>query len=538
MTNNFQEQEESSIKPSDLKEENIKADILKEISEEAASFYQFVPVKRDGDALWVGMINPDDIKSKEALRFIAQRRQFNPKIFKISLNDFRNILKQYRTLKEEVHKALKELEVELKKEENVEEHKKTKVEEVAEAIITEAPVTKIVSVILRHALEGRTSDIHIEPIEDRVRVRFRVDGVLYTGLILPRDIQLSVISRIKILANLKIDEVRIPQDGRFHTVIDNKKIDFRVSTFPTVYGEKIVLRLLDSSVGFRSFDEMGLVGHNYEIMKRAIEKPYGMILSTGPTGSGKTTTLYGILRTISREGVNAISLEDPVEYYIESVNQSQVKPEINYSFATGLRSILRQDPDIIMVGEIRDEETANLAVHASLTGHLVLSTLHTNNAIGVIPRLIDMNVPPFLIPSSLTLAIAQRLSRKLCPKCKQEVAPTPKIQKMIEDVLTTIPDEEKKKRLKNNGAISIWKGVGCKFCANKGTQGRIGVFEVFDMTPQLERIIQEGITDTKLKQEALRQNMITMKQDAFLKALEGLISLEEAITVTGQDLEV
>ena len=526
--------EESLISTIDLSGQLILPDVLKEISEEAASFYQFIPIKKEGDILWIGMLNPDDFKSREALRFIAQRRGFVPKIFQINLADFRNILKQYRTLKEEVKKALEELETELEKEEIVEAEKPGTASS-AGAIAAEAPVTKIVSVILRHALEGRASDIHIEPVEDKIRVRFRVDGVLYSGLILPKDIQSSVISRIKILSNLKIDETRIPQDGRFHTIIDNKKIDFRVSTMPTVYGEKVAMRLLDPTVGFQKFKDMGLVGHSYQALEDAMKKPFGMILATGPTGSGKTTTLYGILRETNKEDVNVISLEDPVEYYIEGVNQSQVKPEISYTFATGLRSILRQDPNIIMVGEIRDEETASLATHASLTGHLVLSTLHTNNAIGVIPRLIDMNVPTFLIPSSLSLAMAQRLVRKLCLKCKKEIIPPEEIQIIIEGILKNVPKKEIEERLPAlSRPYKLWKEVGCKFCANKGFKGRIAIFEVFTMTPSLEKIIQEGITDAKLLEEAKKQEMITMKADGVLKALEGLVTLEEVLNVVGQ----
>lgn len=525
---------ETTILPIDLTGQTISADVLKEISEEAASFYQIIPIKKDGHNLWVGMINPGDFKAREALRFIAQRRGFVPKIYQINLTDFKNVLNQYRALKEEVTRALKELEVELKKEE---EPAKTKTEETVEAIMAEAPVTKIVSVILRHALEGKVSDIHIEPMEERVRVRFRLDGILYAGLYLPTDIQSSVISRIKILANLKIDETRIPQDGRFHTVIDGKKIDFRVSSLPTIYGEKIVLRLLDPTVGLRSFKDMGLEGQNLKKINEAIARPFGMILATGPTGSGKTTTLYGILTTINKEGVNVVSLEDPVEYYIEGVNQSQIKPDINYSFATGLRSILRQDPDIVMVGEIRDNETASLATHASLTGHLVLSTLHTNNSIGVIPRLMDMDIPSFLLPSSLTLAMAQRLVRTLCPDCKKEIIPPPVIQKILEEALEKMPAEEIKERLKQEKPFKLWKEVGCKFCANKGVKGRMGIYEVFVMTGELEKIIQEGVTEAKLLKEAERQEMLTMQQDGILKALEGLVSLEEVFNATGEAIE-
>src|SRR3989338_630050 len=381
----------------DLANKDIPVEVLKEIPEEAAAFYQLIPIKRDKGILEVGLVNPDDLKAREALRFIALRSQLEPKIFIIKPTDFFNVLKQYRSLRGEVENALKELEQELKIEEEKAPAAKIKPEELVQKITAEAPVTKIVAVILRHATEGRASDIHIEPTEDKVRIRFRVDGGLRTSLFLPKEIHSAVISRIKILSNLKIDETRVPQDGRFHTIIDKRKIDFRVSTLPTVSGEKAALRVLDPSIGLKGFADLGLFGYNLKALEAAIEKPFGMILITGPTGSGKTTTLYAILNVLNQEGVNIISLEDPVEYYIEGINQSQIRPEINYSFASGLRSILRQDPDVIMVGEIRDEETASLAIHAALTGHIVLSTLHTNNAVGVIPRLIDMGVGAFLV---------------------------------------------------------------------------------------------------------------------------------------------
>src|SRR4030043_922255 len=295
----------------------------------------------------------------------------------------------------------------------------------------EAPVSKIVDVMLRYAQEGRASDIHIEPYEKDVKARFRVDGVLHTSLVLPKNIHSAIVSRIKILSNMKIDETRVPQDGRFQSVIDNKKIDFRVSSLPVTQGEKVVMRLLDPTTGLMGFEELGLTGRNLDLLKKGIFQPFGMVVLTGPTGSGKSTTLYAILKELNQEGTNIISLEDPVEYYIEGVNQSQIRPEINFTFATGLRSILRQDPDIIMVGWIRDSETAGLAVHAALTGHIMLSTLHTNNAVGVIPRLIDMGVSSFLIPSALNLSMSQRLVRRLCPECKKQIVPPPKVSEMI-----------------------------------------------------------------------------------------------------------
>ncbi len=507
---------------------NIPAEILKEISEEAASFYQFVPIEKKGNILQVGMVNPDDLKAMQALNFIAKRHNFEPKISIITASDLKNVLVQYRTLKEEVATALRELQEELI--EAKPDVRRSKAEEVAERVMAEAPITKIVAVMLRHAQEGMASDIHIEPSENEVRIRFRVDGILYTSIILPKNIHSSVATRIKILSNLKIDETRIPQDGRFHSVIDGKKIDFRVSTFPTSFGEKVVLRLLDPTIGLLNFEQLGLSGYNLKVMQEGIERPFGMILITGPTGSGKTTTLYAILNVLNQTGVNIVSLEDPIEYNIEGINQSQIKPEIGYTFASGLRSILRQDPDIIMVGEIRDEETADLATHSALTGHIVLSTLHTNNAIGVIPRLIDMGVSGFLLPSAVNIAMAQRLIRRLCPQCKKEVDPLPRAKEMIEKELAQIPEQTRKEYLDIlNKGIKIWEAPGCKFCAGKGTKGRIAIYEALHMTPQLDRIIIEGVTETKILEESRRQGMLTMRQDGFLKVLAGTVSLEEVL---------
>ena len=506
----------------------IAVDVLKEISEEAASFYQFVPIEKKGNILQVGMVNPDDLKAMQALNFIAKRHNFEPKISIITASDLKNVLVQYRTLKEEVATALRELQEELI--EAKPEARRSKAQEVAERVMAEAPITKIVAVMLRHAQEGMASDIHIEPEENEVRIRFRVDGILYTSIILPRNIHSSVATRIKILSNLKIDETRIPQDGRFHSVIDGKKIDFRVSTFPTSFGEKVVLRLLDPTIGLLNFEQLGLSGYNLKVMQEGIKRPFGMVLITGPTGSGKTTTLYAILNVLNESGVNIVSLEDPIEYNVEGISQSQIKPEIGYTFASGLRSILHQDPDIIMVGEIRDEETADLATHSALTGHIVLSTLHTNNAIGVIPRLVDMGVSGFLLPSAVNIAMAQRLVRRLCPQCKKEADVAPRAKEMIEKELAQISEQTRKEYLDIlNKEIKIWEAPGCKFCAGKGTKGRIAIFETLHMTPQLDRIIIEGPTETKILEESKRQGMLTMRQDGFLKVLQGIISLEEVL---------
>lgn len=518
---------DSEVLFADLSNKDIPVEILKEIPESAAVFYRFVPIQRDGNTLEVGMIEPDDLKAREALRFILRRRGLRIRIFSINKAGLNNVLKQYRTLRGEVTKALQELEEELTAKEKAKPIKKT-TGGMAKKVVTEAPITKIVAVILRHAIEGRASDIHIEPVEEEIKIRFRVDGILYTSIVLPKEIHPAVVSRVKILSNLKIDETRVPQDGRFRTVVVGKKVDFRVSTFPTSAGEKVVLRVLDSSAGVKSFIELGVQEYHLRILEDAIYRPFGMILLTGPTGSGKTTTLYAILSKLNSETVNIVSLEDPVEYCIEGISQSQIRPEIEYTFASGLRHILRQDPDVIMVGEIRDEETANLAIHAALTGHILLSTLHTNNAVGVIPRLIDLNVGQFLIPSSLILAIAQRLTRRLCPHCKKEVPASPQITKIIKEELAGLsPDHQKDFPWKE--PFKVYRADGCKFCSDKGTKGRIALYEMLSMTPQLEEILNIGVSETKLREEAQRQGMITMKQDGISKVLQGIITFEEMI---------
>ncbi len=510
--------------------EEIPLKVLNLIPQESAKYYQMIPIAQENDTLEVGMVYPEDLKTKEALKFLSRQGKFNYKSFLITQSVFNNLIRQYRTLKREVKKALEELETEIKITEEIRPPSPAQKEEF-ERMAEEAPVTRVVAVILRHASEGRASDIHIEPTKKELKIRFRIDGILRANLLLPLKIHPAVAARIKILSNLKIDETRIPQDGRFSTKIGGKDIDFRVSTFPTTLGEKVVLRLLDPSEGVKNFEDLGLERRNYDILKKAIKKPFGMILATGPTGSGKTTTLYAILNLLNQGSVNITTLEDPVEYFVEGISQSQVKPEIGYTFAQGLRHILRQDPDIIMVGEIRDEETAGLATHAALTGHIVLSTLHTTNALGVAPRLIDMGVAPFLIPSSLSLVIAQRLIRVLCPHCKKKEKPDVKIRETIIKEIEKFPASLKEK-VKVSKNMMIYKPEGCKKCKSEGYLGRLALFEILEMTPQLAEIILKEPTEAKIEEEARRQGMITMKQDGILKVLDGVTSLEEVLRAT------
>jgi len=507
--------------------EQVPLKTLELIPEETAKYYQMIPLEKAEKYLEIGMIYPEDLKAQEALKFLARQGKFNYKVFLITPNTFKNLLKQYRTLKREVGLALEELETELK-----EEGIKTKSQTAAEfeRMAEEAPITKIVAVVLRYAVEGSASDIHIEPTREKLRVRFRFLGNLHSSIFLPLTILPAVVARIKILSNLKIDETRVPQDGRFSTQINGKSIDFRVSIFPTTLGEKVAIRVLDPATGLKSFEDLGLEERNLKVVKEGISKPYGLILATGPTGCGKTTTLYAILQILNKEEVNIVSIEDPVEYFIEGINQSQVKPEIGYDFANGLRHILRQDPDIIMVGEIRDEETANLVIHAALTGHIVLSTLHTSNALGVIPRLIDMGIKPYLLPSVLQLAMAQRLVRKLCDSCKKKIKPTPEIKNLILKEIDGLPPAIKKD-IKLPASFEIFAPQGCQKCGSTGYSGRIAVFEILSMTDSLAEIILKEPSEVSILEEAKRQGMITMKQDGILKVLRGVTTIEEILRV-------
>jgi type IV pilus assembly protein PilB len=341
----------------------------------------------------------------------------------------------------------------------------------------------------------------------------------------------AVVARIKILSDLKIDETRIPQDGRFSLKIGGRRIDFRVSTFPTSAGEKVVIRILDPEKGFRAFEKLGLEGRNFEAMKELIQKPYGMILATGPTGSGKSTTLYAVLRILNKEEVNIMTLEDPIEYHMEGVNQSQVKPEIGFTFARGLRHIMRQDPDIIMVGEIRDDETAELAIHSALTGHIVLSSLHTNNAVGVIPRLVDMGIKPFLISPTLNIALAQRLVRTLCPDCKKRVKANESVRNLILKEVEGMPLQIAR-TVKVPSPLYLYKPQGCKKCNHTGFVDQVGIFEVLTMTPELGQLILRTLSETEIEKEARRQGRITMRQDGILKVLDGKTTIEEILRVT------
>jgi type II secretory ATPase GspE/PulE/Tfp pilus assembly ATPase PilB-like protein len=385
----------------------------------------------------------------------------------------------------------------------------------------DAPAIKLVSTILRYAIDGRASDVHIEPLPNGVRVRYRVDGDLHTSVILPQNTQRALVARVKVLASIRLDEQRKPQDGRFSAQIDGRPVDFRVSTFPSYSGEKIVIRILDRDQGFIPLDQIGLTERNLGALRRAVGKPHGLILICGPTGSGKSTTLYSMLTEVDREHKNVLSLEDPIEYYVDGVTQSQVRPEIGYTFANGLRTTLRQDPDVIMVGEIRDAETAKLAIQAALTGHLVLSTIHTNDSIGTIPRLIDMGVEPYLIPPVLIAVVAQRLTRTLCDGNGKQTPLTPSDIKQIEAEQASLPEKYRFKIPE-----FVYDPEPSPTCPT-GMRGRMAAFEVLEMTSELEKIILEDAVESKLWAAARTTGMLTIKEDALLKAFDKKIPFSE-----------
>ncbi len=531
----------------------IPGKVLEFIPEESAEHYRFVPIAiRDG-VLEVGIVDPDNIEARDALNFISGKIGMPFKIFLISEGDFEAVLSMYKGLSGEVTKALSELETELsgkqkEEEERLEKQERKEPEEEDSAaaneidvssistikegkdgtkIIEDAPVIKIVATILRYATDGNASDIHIERMRENVRVRFRVDGVMNTSLVLPAKIHLAVVARIKIMAQLRLDEKRKPQDGRFSAKLGDRKIDFRVSTFPTYFGEKVEMRILDQEKGLKTLEELGLSVDHVATIRRALQRPYGLILISGPTGSGKSTSLYSMLNEVDRDHKNVLSLEDPIEYNIDGVSQSQIRPEIGYTFATGLRTTLRQDPDIIMVGEIRDKETAALAIQAALTGHLVFSTIHTNNAVGVIPRLIDMGVDPYLIAPTLVLAIAQRLVRAFCPDAGKPLKVDGSIRAMLDKQFADLPEKYRKSIPIGDTVYEISPTEDCP----NGTRGRYAVMEILEMDKDIEQIILKGGTDIDLAKAARDKGMLSMREDAILKAFKRMIPFEEVGTL-------
>lgn len=507
---------------------NIKQDYLKIIPRDVAKKYKTVVFGKAGSSLNAAMENPNNV---EAIDFIEKSTGCRLVPFLASLESIEGAIGQYEDLAGEVQEAIKAISFDGKPE-----PQKAQKQGLMVDLAQDAPVTRAVNTILEYAVKNRASDIHLEPRSKDIKIRYRIDGVLTEAMTLPLHLSAAIVSRIKILSSLKIDEHRIPQDGRFNIEIEKREIDIRVAVSPTVNGEKVVMRLLDKSGGVIDLSQLGLYGKAYTIIQNAIKAPHGMVLSTGPTGSGKTTSLYAVLTKLNTPGVNIITLEDPVEYRVEGVNQIQINTGVGLTFASGLRSILRQDPDIVMVGEIRDAEAADLAVQSALTGHMVLSTLHTNNAAGVLPRLLDMKIEPFLIASTVNTVIGQRLVRKLCSKCKSPITSNPGQTKIIKETLANIesigidlikgypliPDMRSEK-------FTLWEAKGCEDCKKTGYEGRIGIFEVFDMNVEMEKQVLKRATTTEFQEVAVAQGMVTLRQDGFLKAMAGITSLEEVL---------
>jgi type IV pilus assembly protein PilB len=508
--------------------EPVERKALQYIPQESAEHYKFVPIAAEGDVLEVGIVDPDNIEALDALQFISTRVGMPYKLFLITQADFDRVIEEYGSLTGEVGQALEELEP-IQKSEDEKDEKNKNTTALEPTIKADAPVTKIVATILRYAVEGGASDIHIEATPEKVQVRFRMDGDLHTSLELPLKVHAAVVARIKILAQLRLDEKRKPQDGRFSASVEGRRIDFRVSTFPTQNGEKIVMRILDSSKSISSLESIGFSKEDLVQIRDIIKKPYGIILISGPTGSGKSTTLFSMISELDRETQNVVSVEDPIEYEIPGVSQSQVRPEIGYTFASGLRSILRQDPDVIMVGEIRDKETAGLAIQAALTGHLVFSTIHTNTAAGVIPRLVDMGVDPYLIAPTLIAAIGQRLVRKLCPGAGVPTPVSESIQEMLQKDFADLPDEFRKKLPEFK---TFYEAGTTAECPN-GTRGRMAVFEILKMDKDLEHVVLTSPFEEKVYAAAREKGMLTMREDAIMKALAGEIPFQEVNTLGG-----
>ncbi len=509
----------------DLLGRQIDTDTLNIIPKSVAETYQVAAYELEGGKLKVAYVDPLNAAAVEAVGFLTAERNLQPIPVVVTPSAFQAILKQYGTLKREVAAAVKSVQEEREPEQ---EERLAREDAGLEEVIKGAPVSRIVSVIMRYAVEAKASDIHIEPKNKETRVRYRIDGVLRTLLTLPGYLHSSVISRVKVLANLKLDETRIPQDGRITQVINGKNIDFRVSTLPVVDSEKVVMRVLDTSTGVPSLEQLGFRKKYRDTLAQEIRRPHGMILITGPTGSGKSTTLLTMLSMINDEGVNISTLEDPVEYFLPGVNQSQIRPEINFTFANGLRALLRQDPNVIMVGEIRDQETGELGVHAALTGHLILSTIHTNDAGGVIPRLIDLGVEPFLLSATLNMIIGQRLARKICEHCKEPADVPENLQALVRDALKPVPPGYYEGQ-NIDGPLALFKGRGCVRCSDTGYLGRTVIAELIAVTPEIQRLMNSGFPVEQVRSEIRRQGWITMRQDAMLKVVEGVTTIDEVL---------
>lgn len=521
-----------------LEKNEIPVNILQIIPAPIAKKYNIVAFEKEKDNLKVAMLNPDDLQT---IDFIQKKTGLRIIPCLTSQESITEILKQYeKSLQAEfgdlIDQDAESLSESAKSDQTEEEGDVKSLEKVAEDV----PVIRIVDTLLKHAILQQASDIHIEPTEREVIVRYRIDGVLHDAMSLPRSVQQGIVARIKVLSNLKLDEHRLPQDGRFKIETEEYKISFRVSILPVFDGEKIVMRLLDESSKGLTLEKIGFEGRDLEVMHREVKKPNGMILVTGPTGSGKTTTLYTVVDILNTPEVNISTVEDPVEYRMQRINQTQVVSKIGMTFAAALRSLLRQDPDIIMVGEIRDGETMEIAMHAAMTGHLVLSTLHTNSAVATIPRMLDMGAEPFLVASTLNVIIAQRLVRRLCPDCRKAYVLTSEELKTLEEsfnmkeILSVLQRSSvsKQKKIQSWEDVSFYRAQGCSRCNNEGYRGRNGVFEVMEMDDVIRKMIVEKASSEDIELESRKAGMHTMIEDGMIKAALGVTSIEEIMRVT------
>ncbi|MFA6159725.1 MAG: ATPase, T2SS/T4P/T4SS family [Parcubacteria group bacterium] len=516
----------------DISKEMIPPEILQIVPEPIAKKYKIVAFEKNGQELKVAMINPEDMQT---IDFIRKKTGLKIISCLTTEESIEAILKQYsQSLKAEFGDIIDKNASMISEEKGEEDD----LEKIAQGL----PIIRIVDTLIKHAILQEASDIHIEPDEKEVRIRYRIDGILHEAMTLPKQVRDGIIARIKVLSNLKLDEHRVPQDGRFKIEKDGTKISFRVSILPIFDGEKIVMRLLNETSKGLTLEAMGLMGQALEIIHKEIKRPNGMILVTGPTGSGKTTTLYTIMDILNTPEVNISTVEDPVEYRMIRINQTQIYPKVGLTFAAGLRSLLRQDPDIIMVGEIRDKETMEMAVQAAMTGHLVLSTLHTNSAAGTLPRLIDMGAEPFLVASTANVIIAQRLIRKLCNECKEEYILEKKeletlrsnyeMDSILEILKKNDATKEKIKAKDKWEDIKFYKPKGCSQCNKEGYHGRNGIFEVLEIDEEIRKMISQNSPAEELEKRAKGKGMLSMIEDGFSKAILGITSIEEILRVT------
>lgn len=517
----------------DLRNEQIAQDILNLVPEPIAHRHQVISFAKTKDDLSLAMVDPEDIQTKE---FIAKKTGLKIKTFLIGKTSLDFGLSKYHASLEKEMKHLFTADTKglsASKDGTTPEDLDNGLKKMAEEI----PVIRVVDTLLEYAVFEKASDIHIEPQENAVTVRYRIDGVLHDVMTLPKVIQAAIVARIKVLSNLKIDEHRLPQDGRFKIEKDGYKFSLRVSTIPIFDGEKVVIRLLDESAKASSLEELGFQKSALEAIVRNVKKPHGMLLVTGPTGSGKSTTLYTVLSMLNTKLVNISTIEDPVEYRIVGANQMQVSPKIGLTFAVGLRALLRQDPNIIMIGEVRDQETAEEAVHAAMTGHLVFSTLHTNNAAAALPRLIDIGVEPYLVSSTLNAVLAQRLVRVICKDCQTPLevdqATIEALEKLFHlDRLVPVLAREEVARVKSFKDLKFFKGAGCDKCNHSGYRGRIGIHEILEVTPTIADMIMQKKSAGEIQDEAERNNMTLLWQDGFIKAVQGITTIEEILRVS------